>query len=88
MTTPAYPFVLLASKSPRRQQLLAAMGCDFETVHQDVEESFPPNLLLEDVPAFLARKKAHSIREQLAPGQVILASDTFVLHDQVIFLKP
>lgn len=88
MMAPALPFVLLASKSPRRKQLLTEMGCAFKIVHQDVEEDFPNDLPLEQVPAFLARKKAHSIREQLAPGQVILASDTIVLQDQVIFHKP
>jgi len=88
MTAPAFPFVLLASKSPRRKQLLTEMGCAFETIHQDVEENFPDDLPLEQVPAFLARKKAHSIQAQLAPGQVILASDTIVLQDQVIFHKP
>lgn len=88
MKVPSLPFVLLASKSPRRQQLLTAMGCSFKTVPQDVEETFPDDLPLEQVPVFLAHKKAHSIQEQLAPGQVILASDTIVLQDQVIFHKP
>ena len=88
MTAPVFPPILLASKSPRRKQLLQAMGCSFEVVHQDVAETYPQDLPLSQVPVFLAQKKAQAVRDQLAPGQVVLASDTIVLQDDVIFHKP
>lgn len=80
--------VLLASKSPRRKQLLEALGIRFSVVHQDVEEDFPEDLDKHKVPAFLAQKKALAVKKQLKTGQVILASDTIVLKDAIIYHKP
>lgn len=88
MTAPIFPHILLASKSPRRKQFLTAMGCSFEVVVQDVEESFPESMDLTDVPEYLAQKKAAAVRDQLTPGQVILASDTLVVQEGVVFHKP
>ncbi|MGH1339531.1 MAG: Maf family nucleotide pyrophosphatase [Aureispira sp.] len=82
------PTVLLASKSPRRSQLLKALGCSFQVVEQNIEESFPDDLPNSEVPIYLAEQKAASVREQLQPGTVILASDTIVLQDDTIFHKP
>lgn len=82
------PFILLASKSPRRRQLLEALGCSFRIVEQNIEESFPEDLPKAQVPIYLAEQKAAAVREQLQAGEVILASDTIVLQDDTIFHKP
>ena len=82
------PSILLASKSPRRKQLLSALGFEYEIVTQDVEESFPDDLPKPEVPAYLARKKAQSVQQYLQKGKVILASDTIVLMDDTIYHKP
>lgn len=82
------PPVLLASKSPRRSQLLKALGCSFQIVEQDIEETFPDNLPKSEVPVYLAEQKAAAVRDQLQPGTVILAADTIVLQDDTIFHKP
>jgi septum formation protein len=82
------PSILLASKSPRRRQLLSELGFEYEVVEQDVEESFPDDLPKLDVPAFLANKKAESVRQQLQKGKVILASDTIVVMNDTIYHKP
>lgn len=82
------PFVLLASKSPRRRQLLEALGCSFQIIEQNIEEDFPKNLPKSEVPIYLAEQKAISVRKLLRPGAVILASDTIVLQDDIIFHKP
>ncbi|MFK7799035.1 MAG: Maf family nucleotide pyrophosphatase [Aureispira sp.] len=82
------PFVLLASKSPRRRQLLEAMGCSFKIVAQDIEESFPENIPKSEVPVYLAKQKAAAVREHLQPDTIILAADTIVLQDDTIFHKP
>jgi septum formation protein len=82
------PFVLLASKSPRRRQLLEAMGCSFKIVEQDIEESFPENIPKSEVPVYLAQQKAAAVREHLQADTIILASDTIVLQDDTIFHKP
>ncbi len=82
------PMVLLASKSPRRRQLLEALGCSFRVVEQDIEETFPDDLAKSEVPVYLAEQKAKSVQEQLQTGTVILASDTIVLQENTIFHKP
>lgn len=50
--------LILASKSPRRQELLTLMGVDFKVVLKDVDESYPENLSPAEVAVFIAEKKA------------------------------
>jgi len=54
--------ILLGSKSPRRQEILAGMGFSFRLVTQDVEESFPQYLEPENVALFLAQKKESRLK--------------------------
>ncbi|BDS10208.1 Maf family nucleotide pyrophosphatase [Aureispira anguillae] len=82
------PHLLLASKSPRRKQLLNELGFDFDVVLQDVVEDFPEDLPKAQVPEFLAQKKAQAVRGHLEKGKVILASDTIVLMGDTIYHKP
>ena len=80
--------LILASKSPRRHLLLKEMGFNFEVRTLDTDESFPEEMPAEEVAEFLARKKAHALRETLAPGELLLASDTTVVLDGRVFNKP
>lgn len=80
--------ILLASKSPRRQQLLQEMGLNFRMVHQDIEEDFPADLPVTEVAKYLAALKAEAVKDELkASNQVILASDTTVVLGDRIFNK-
>ena len=84
-----FPSLILASKSPRRKDLLNQLGFTFEIVLQDVEENFPDELDKKEVPSFLAKKKATAIQDHLKDNQtVIVASDTIVLMDDMIYHKP
>jgi septum formation protein len=81
--------ILLASKSPRRLQLLQQLGFAVELVHQDIAEDFPADLDPREVPAFLARLKSSACVEHLrTDSDILLASDTIVLMDGEIFHKP
>jgi septum formation protein len=81
--------ILLASKSPRRQQLIKEMGFEFQIVHQDIEESYPEEMPAEEVAEYLACLKAAAVEGELqTANQVILASDTTVVLDGEIFGKP
>lgn len=82
------PTILLASKSPRRKQLIQELGFQFKLVHQDIDESFPSQLPKEKVAEFLAQQKAEAVFSQLQDRQIILAADTIVLKDNQIFHKP
>ncbi|MCU0469797.1 MAG: Maf family protein [Arcicella sp.] len=79
--------LILASNSPRRQQLLRDAGFDFSVQVKDTNEDFPKNMPAPEVPAFLARKKAEAFREEL-DNQIILTADTIVVIDNEILNKP
>jgi uncharacterized protein with von Willebrand factor type A (vWA) domain len=53
----AFP-IILASKSPRRQELLSAMNLNFKVMLKDVDESYPERLLPADIAVYIAEKKA------------------------------
>lgn len=79
------PRILLASQSPRRQQLLRDSGFELEILKIDVEEDFPGNLTAEQIPLFLAEKKAKAIARPIGDGEVLVTADTIVwLKDQVL----
>jgi septum formation protein len=79
--------LLLASNSPRRQQLLREAGFDFTVKVKDSNEDFPKSMPAYEVPAFLARKKAEAFREELQ-NQLVLTADTIVVIDDEILNKP
>jgi septum formation protein len=81
--------VILASKSPRRRQLLEEAGIPFIVRTQDVEETYPPTLPVAEVAVFLARKKARSCQAFLEKTRdILLAADSVVIVDGEILGKP
>ena len=54
--------IILASKSPRRQQLLADLGLKFRVQSMDIPEEFPEGLGMTEVPVYLAELKAEAFR--------------------------
>jgi septum formation protein len=79
--------LILASSSPRRQFLMKEAGFDFEVRKPDVEETFPSNMPVRDVAAFLAEKKAEYFRDQLS-NEIVITADTVVILGNVILNKP
>jgi septum formation protein len=61
---------ILASKSPRRQELLKHLIPNFEIRTKDIEEIYPPDLPAKDVPLFLAELKAKAFLSELKNGEV------------------
>ncbi len=80
--------LILASKSPRRSQLLSEAGFDFEIKTKEVEENYPSDMLAIDVASFLAKKKAAAFKNDLKDGEIILTADTIVVLGNTIFGKP
>lgn len=68
---PKYNY-LLASKSPRRQQLLQSLGIEFQVVAKEVEEKYPANLLKEEIPIFLAQLKAVPFLNELKENDLLI----------------
>ena len=80
--------IILASKSPRRQELLKGLDISFEIQLKDIDESYPSSLDPHEVPVFLAEKKAAAFMESLTENTIIITSDTIVIQDGDILEKP
>lgn len=78
---------ILASASPRRKELLTAVGFEYEICPADIDETIPSDTPIELVAEFLSRKKALSVLEK-NPDAVVLGSDTIVVLDGNILGKP
>ncbi len=80
--------LILASKSPRRSQLLREAGFDFTVQTFDVDESFPADMPVEDVAPWLAQRKAQAAAHLIQDQEIILSADSVVILDGVIYNKP
>lgn len=79
--------LLLASASPRRQELLSALGYPFDVVKIDCDESYPADLPVIDIAAYVSELKANAYIN-LNPNDILLTSDTIVTLENEILLKP
>ena len=70
--------LVLASKSPRRQQLLRDLGYDFIIRSVEVEEDHAPELKAEAIAEYLALKKAEAQIDLLNESEILISSDTVV----------
>ncbi len=81
--------LLLASGSPRRSQLLAALDVEFTVlVKPDIDESFPPHLRGAQIAEFLAHRKAAAYDHETDAGHAVLTADTIVVLDDDVLNKP
>ena len=80
--------LILASKSPRRQNLLKELGFDFEIRTKEIQEIYPPELQREQVAVFLSELKASAFVEGLNTKDLVITSDTIVCLGDEIIGKP
>ena len=81
--------LVLASKSPRRQQLLHELGVEFEVrTNGDDEELFPDNLSMTEIPIYLAKYKALPLIGKLKTNEILITSDTIVWCNGHVIGKP
>ena len=80
--------LILASKSPRRRELLTEMGLTFEILTRDTDESCPASIHPREAAKLLSERKARAVAEIAPKNAIILASDTIVEVDGVAFGKP
>ena len=84
--TKQYKYVL-ASNSPRRRELMAGLGVEFEVrVMKGISESYPADLPAADVPAYISREKAAAYT--VASDELLVTADTVVIVDNQILGKP
>jgi septum formation protein len=82
-----FPPIILASKSPRRQELLKLMGFDFQVVLREVDESYPPGLSPSEIAVYISEKKAKAF-DLLIENEIVITADTIVSLDGKIMGKP
>ncbi|WP_319226762.1 Maf-like protein [Draconibacterium orientale] len=84
---PEYNFIL-ASKSPRRQELLKSLGIHFQVKTKDVDENYPPELSPDQIPGYLAEKKANAFADELNNNDLLITADTIVVLNEKVLEKP
>jgi len=81
--------LILASNSPRRQELLAGLDVDFEVkTIRDIEESYPESLEKEEIPVYIAKQKANAYQKFLTENTIIITADTIVWLNGSVYGKP
>jgi septum formation protein len=79
--------IILASKSPRRQQLLREAGYTFEVQSLGMDETFPDTLPTQQVATYLAKEKNMAHRDVFQEG-IIITADTVVVFNDHFLGKP
>ena len=81
--------IVLASNSPRRRELLAGLGLDFQVrVLPDIDESYPSTLPALETAEFIALKKAAAYQTVMAPDELVITADTVVIVGDEVLGKP
>lgn len=79
--------LILASSSPRRQYLMKEAGFTFSVEKQEVDESFPSEMPVDQVARYLAAKKAEFFRPKIQE-EIVVTADTVVILFNKILNKP
>lgn len=81
--------LLLASKSPRRKQLLEEAGFSFKIVNsKDIKEDIPENISVKKAAVYLAEFKANAYKDVISEKTILIAADTIVCYKKKILGKP
>jgi len=80
--------IILASQSPRRQELLQGLHLQFEVKTIDSDEDFPLQLVGVDIPVYIAEKKANAYKNQMEENTLLITADTIVWHEGKVLGKP
>jgi len=81
--------LILASNSPRRRELLAGLGMDFEVrVLPGIDECYPQDLQGGDIPLHICKKKAEAYHTNLQVDELLITADTIVWLDGQVLEKP
>lgn len=81
--------IILASNSPRRRELLAGLGIEFEVrVLPGIDESYPASMPAEETAEYIAGKKAAAYRQVMADDELVITADTVVIVGDEVLGKP
>ena len=81
--------ILLASKSPRRRELLQQLRLPFKTISiGGIEEKYPPSLPVDHIPEYLSNLKADAYNKNLRDDEMVITADTLVILGNEVLGKP
>jgi septum formation protein len=80
--------IILASKSPRRQELIKGLELPYKVRTYEVEESFPDTLYAHEIAVYLAEKKAMAFPDTIGQNEILLTADTIVWVNDHVLNKP
>lgn len=80
--------LILASGSPRRQELFKELGIKFSIEVKKIEENYPSNLQAEEITNYLAKLKAQAFKNEIHENDIVITSDTIVWHQNKALEKP
>lgn len=81
--------IILGSASPRRKELLGAMGYEFEVLTADIDESYPEELEKEAIAIYIAEQKAKALLPYLnTKTALLICADTIVCLENEVLGKP
>ncbi|MBO5313541.1 MAG: septum formation protein Maf [Clostridia bacterium] len=78
--------LVLASKSPRRREILGMVYKDFTVRVSDASEEYDGSMELIDVPQLLAERKAECV--EISDDEIVIGCDTVVIHNGKLLGKP
>jgi septum formation protein len=80
--------IILASRSPRRQQLLLELGLKFDVVIKEYNEIYPEGLSGEEIARYVAHEKAACFKYDLSDNEIVITADTIVWCNNKVLGKP
>jgi septum formation protein len=80
--------IILASRSPRRQQMLHELGIKFDIVVEEYPETFPEGLDGKSIAEFISYQKAISFSSRLSDNEIVITADTIVWCNNKVLGKP
>jgi len=80
--------LILASRSPRRQQMLRELGLKFDVVNKEYTEAFPDGLEGKSIAEYISRQKAVSFIGELTENEIVITADTIVWCNNKLLGKP
>lgn len=80
--------IILASRSPRRKQLLDELGLKFDVVVKNWTEKYPEGLKGEEIAIFVAESKADHFKSEIREKEIVITADTIVWCNDKVLDKP
>ena len=80
------PSFVLASQSPRRKTLLEWAELPFQIIVSEMDETYPSNMAVEEVPVYIAKNKALAVKKKIFESYPHLQNDCIIAADTVVVL--